>query len=203
MRRVGVIVDGDSEYKALPQLFRRIPDINCQVIGTLLAPIPPTATPGVIARSCKSGIEILTRKQANDIVVLIDREDDMDCPGERALAIGSRLTVPANIRGYVVLKDRMFENWLVADLNALKAFPARYKITPAVERKVVQGKADSVDALRFMKDVTNPSYAKTRDSKKILEAADPMSMAENSRSFRRLLRILGSAAYKHQTLRPA
>lgn len=203
MRRVGVIVDGDSEYHALPKLLRRIPDTECQLVSTLLAPIPPTATPGVIANSCRSRIEILARQQVSDIIVLLDREDDPDCPGSRALAIGSKLTIPASCRGYVVIKDRMFENWLIADLNALKLFPKRYNITPAVERKVIGDRADSVNALALMKAVTKPSYDKVPDSKKILSVADPMNMAANSRSFRHLLRVLGNTTYKDQSKRPS
>jgi hypothetical protein len=97
----------------------------------------------------------------------------------------------------------MFENWLIADLKALKSFPGRYDITPAAERRIVASGADSTDAMKFMKQVTKPSYEKTSDSQKILTVADPMSMATNSRSFRRLLRVLGSATYEDQSQRSA
>jgi Domain of unknown function (DUF4276) len=203
MSRVGIIVDGDSEYAALPLLIRKIPDSPQRVVATLLAPIPPKAGAAVIARACKSRIDILLAKRVAEVIVVLDREDREECSGQWALTIRDALDLPESCRGSVVLKDRMFENWLLADVAALRTFPVRYSVSDAVERRIVPNKADRCDALRLIKDITNPSYSKTSDSKKILSVADPLNVAANSRSFRRLMRVLRSESYRGQSKLPA
>jgi hypothetical protein len=140
-------------------------------------------------------------KEVTDIVVLLDREDRQECPGQLAGEILDNLEIPPGCFGFVVIKDRMFENWLVADVATLRKFPGRYALSAADERRIVPDGADKLDALRIMKGITSPSYAKVSDSRKIMEAADPMAVAANSRSFRRLLRVLGAPPYENQSRR--
>lgn len=202
MKKIGVIVDGQSEYRALPLLTSRLVLTQTQVISPLYAPIPPYAPVGVIAHACRSRIEQLARRGVREIIILLDREKRAECAGDLATAIGNALVVPVGCRGWVVVKDRMFENWLIADVTALKSSPQRFNISPAFEHKIIPGKADSCDALRMLKEVTSHSYLKVQDSKIILAAADPLRIAENSRSFRRLLRVIGHESYRDQSARP-
>ena len=60
-----------------------------------------------------------------------------------------------------------------------------------------------VDLYRLARfDFRHPhSYSKVRDSKIILAAADPLKIAENSRSFRRLMRIIGHELYRSQSVK--
>jgi hypothetical protein len=159
----------------------------------------PLAPAGVIARACRSPIEQLAQRRVTDIIVLLDRETRSDCPGVWASELVKVLDLPPQCNAWVVIKDKMFENWLVADLVALKASPRRYRLTPAFERMIAPGKADSCDALRIIKDITYPSYSKVGDSRTILAAADPLRMADNSRSFRRFLRVVGYSEYSAQS----
>jgi hypothetical protein len=103
----------------------------------------------------------------------------------------------------VVVKDRMFENWLVADIEALKALRGRFRISRSVERSIDPNKADQVDALRILKScVVRDSYSKVRDSQQILARAAVASMGRNSRSFRRFLHCVGDPTYAAQSKRP-
>lgn len=203
MRHIGLIVDGQSEYQSLPLLTAKIDAPDVQFLRTLYAPIQPYASAGVVARACRSPIEQLVQRGATDVVVAIDREARSDCPGVWAAEILNKLEIPSDCQGWVVIKDRTFESWLVADVEALKASPKRFNVSPAIERRVNSDKADSCDALRLLKEITRPSYSKVADSRVILTAADPLRIANNSRSFRRFMRISGHPNYALASRRPA
>jgi Domain of unknown function (DUF4276) len=200
---MGLIVDGESEYRALPALLRRVPEAQLQLVQTLRAPISPYANAAVIANSCRSAIQIICKLGIPNIIILLDREARDDCPGQWATEISAAISLPSGCRASVVIKDRMFENWLIADVTSLRTFPGRYTVTPAVERRIVPNKADSCNAMELMKALTQSRYEKVSDSKKILAAADPMRIADNSRSFRRMMRVMESQSYRTQSKNPA
>jgi hypothetical protein len=103
----------------------------------------------------------------------------------------------------VVIKNRMFENWLVADVEAVKIQRARFRLSTAAERSIVPNKADNVAALEVLKTAAvRTSYSKVPDSQRILERADIQRIAANSRSFRRLLRVVGHPGYAGQSRLP-
>lgn len=195
-------MDGQSEYQSLPLITAKIGAADVRFLRTLCAPIQPYASAGVIARACRSPIEQLAQRGATDVVVVLDRETRSDCPGNWATEILGKLEIPADCQGWVVIKDKTFENWLIADIDALKASPRRFDVSDSVERKIKPDKADSCNALRLLKNITRPSYSKVSDSKIILAAADPLKVAENSRSFRRFLRISGHPSYTLASRRP-
>jgi Domain of unknown function (DUF4276) len=203
VRRIGAIVDGQSEYRALPLITAKLEIAGAQFVKTLYAPIQPCAPAGVIARACQSPIQQLVQRRVTDIMILLDRETRSECPGTWASQIIDLLELPPGCRGWVIIKNRMFENWLIADLEALKASPRRYNLTTADERRIIPNKADSCDALRMLKNMTNSAYSKVDDSRIILTAADPLRIAANSRSFRRFLRVAGHSDYQTQSSKPA
>lgn len=202
MRRIGAIVDGMSEYKSLPLITAKLGVEGAQFIRTLYAPIQPYAPVGVIARACRSPIAQLVSLRATDIIILLDLESRQDCPGAWASQILNSLNLPPECRGSVVIKNRMFENWLVADVDALKSSPRRYAVSAGAEKRISPDRADSCDAFRLLKDITDSRYEKVTDSKIILGNADPLRIAANSRSFRRFLRVAGHPDYTNQSARP-
>lgn len=104
----------------------------------------------------------------------------------------------------VVMKARMFENWLVADVDALKKKSGRFKVTSAHESRIVPNKADSVDAVRILKNAAIKSpYHKINDAVSLMAVFDPYKGAANSRSLRRLLRLLECQHYLEQSKMPA
>ena len=106
---------------------------------------------------------------------------------------------------HVVVKNRKFENWLIADPGAFKKLRGRYEITSAFEGAVSPNKADGgTDATGLIKSISKDrSYDKLKDAVAIVSVADPGTMACNSRSFRRFLRLLGHPDYVAQSLRPS
>lgn len=97
----------------------------------------------------------------------------------------------------------MYENWLVSDVEALKCQPGRFAVSDADARRVVPNRADRIDAMTLLKRMCkDAAYEKVRDSERILTRADVMRMAENSRSFRRFLRVVGHPSYQRQSASP-
>ena len=109
----------------------------------------------------------------------------------------------------MVLKDRMFENWLVAATSALRSQPKRFRLSGTAASSIAPNNADQTDALGLLHTATRAArkgkkqtYSKIADSKRILARVDINEMAANSRSFRRFLRCLGHPAYHDQSRRP-
>lgn len=202
---VGLIVEGDAEFHALPLVLPSLRDATGHAIRRpIKATIHPTASPAAIARVCQPYIALLRSKGDDLIILMLDMETDPSCPGDRAAQVERAILSRSGIAVKAVLKNRMFENWLVSDLDAFAGQRARFRLSAAMRRAVEPNHADQIDALEWLKRAClGASYAKVEDAKRILGRADPLRMATNSRSFRRLLRVADHPAYARQSKRPA
>jgi hypothetical protein len=202
--RIGLAVDGQAEVASLPVAKRRLEELSGHtLLGPILVPMSGLVPPAAIAAECVSRTGILIAKRIDFFVVLLDRESNQSCCGKIASAIERELARAFDIRSAVVVKDRMFENWLIADLDALAASPGRFQISSALRRRVQPNKADGVVAAREIKAaVVKGSYDKVADAKRILDRADPLRMAQHSRSFRKLLRTIDVPPYRKQSKNP-
>ena len=203
--RIGIVVDGESELRALPLLYRELwRSSRNRVVGTALGGFDPQAPTGNIARWCAKQVRILeATRQAQRAIVLLDREDRRDPPCVIARAIEAAVedlscTIPAQ----VVVKDRQFENWLIADLAPFEGQPARFELTAGLRSQVEPDRADRANAGEWLRRACTGSYHKKDDSARILSLADPMAIARNSRSFRRFLRVIGHRSYTDQSRTP-
>lgn len=204
--RIGLIVDGQSEYRSLDLLLKRI-EIPNVLVGVLLSNIQPHAPTPQIAKAMVGQIRILAHRQANMVIALIDREERPTCPGQWASEIAqalSRSYASYGIRFGVVVKDTCYENWLISDTAVFRAMPRRFNMSSADIRRIAPNKADKVDAQAMLKGAAiSEAYSKVEDAVRIMALADPLRMAANSRSFRKLLRELQHPKYKDQSLLPA
>ena len=156
-----------------------------------------------IARAIVDGIEYLKANGVDRVVVLFDREHRRECAGELAERVRRQIQPLTDIPTSVVIKDRTFENWLVADIEALRTMPARFDVSAAVIRSVAPNKADQIDAYAILQSCARRrAYRKVQDARRILSHADISRMAANSRSFRRFLRCVGHPAYITQSNKP-
>jgi len=195
--KVGFIVDGVSEFAALPTILTKIVG-TCEhdfLTRVLFADLQPHAPFATMARECKSALSILEHRGADMIVVIMDREGRDECPPQLAAGLASALAGQTARQVAVVIKDRKYENWLVADLAALRAQDRRFTVTRADARKVEPNLADRADGLALIKRMVIGTYDKVEDSKRIVGRADALTMARNSRSFRRFLRVVGHPLY--------
>lgn len=194
--RIGLLVDGQAEYQGLRELRDRLCLPPHLIVQVLYCDLQPHSTPAQIAYVAAKRFRILEKDRVDTVVLLLDKEDRQDCTVELAEAIrreaASRLAllpVPAQV--HVVLKVSKLENWLVADPQALRELPGLFEDVDRIERQVAPGRADQVDALTLLRGCSRKRvYVKTDGAAAICRKLDPARAAANSRSFRKLLKVL-------------
>ena len=201
--RIGLVVDGVTEFASLPVLYDQVYDATGnRLLTPVRAKIPPYAPLPVIARSCAKEVVQLFGRGAERVVVLVDREQRPECCGNLAAGIRGGLAGLCGQAPAVVVKNRTFENWVVADVAAVRAGRNRFSVSNAME-SAVRGTADNVEALELLRRAAQgDAYEKVHDAKRILERAELARLASNSRSFRRFLRVLEHPDYLDQSARP-
>jgi hypothetical protein len=203
--RIAVLTEGVSEFSSLPQLYAKLQQgTGHTLLRPLKVSVSPDAPPKVIARACGSRLIMAAEWGAEKALLILDREQQQVCSGVLANQIENAVAaVYSGFATTVVIKDRAFENWLVADLNALALQPARFSVTNGMRRTVERDKADRCGARTLLdRAVVDGSYDKVGDSKRICQRMDIITAAANSRSFRHLLHVLGRAPYATQCRRP-
>lgn len=204
--KIGVVVEGRGEFKALPEIREQVHRITkASGFKVLFAAYDPHAQPGRIVRECESRIRQFHARGYNRVIVLVDRESRNVGCSQLAKDLEERFAkaqFPIPIS--VVVKDRRFENWLVADVDALKQMQGRFKITKGMRREIEPDRADRIDALRLLKKASqNGDFGKVDDARRIMQKADIGKMALNSRSFRCFLARLGHPHLANGSCQPA
>jgi len=191
--KIGLIVEGDSEYYALPHLLPKLRSPH--TIVRLRCPVQPLSPPALIAHvAATKSFPILLSKGVDRIVLVIDKETRPDCTIElvREIEREARDRLQEKVELQVVLKVTKLENWLVADPQALRELPGLFENVESIEKKVAPGRADGVDAHALLKTCSRKrSYEKKAGAVEICKKLDPERARENSRSFRKLLKTLG------------
>ena len=204
--RIGLIVDGQAEFRSLPTLIRRI-DTSHVLLDPLFADIQPFAPLAQVVGEVRSKLPILQNRRIDHLIVLLDRESRPDCPGFMAKEIAEGIVRACAARlpetsFSCVVKNSRFENWLISDLEALGRMNGRFMLSAAQRRAISPDRADNIDALAILKAAAlDKPYAKVRDAMRIMERAQPRNLARNSRSFRRFLRLVGDPDYAEQSKR--
>jgi hypothetical protein len=201
---VGTVVDGQAEALAYPALFRRVTIAGVSLMSPIYADMQPKATVPQIIKAASSKLKLAIDRGAHKVILLIDHEDRDGC----CCTFAQSLTVGLKKFGFsnaiAVVKNRRFENWLVADIEALEKMPARFELTQAFINAVQPNRVDNVkDAERLLDGICiRVAYNKREDPPKILARASESKIARNSRSFRRFLRVAGHPAYSNQSKMP-
>lgn len=204
--RIATISEGQTEYACLPPLYAQIKASTGHILlNPTYARIPPDAPAQRVAKECVRALRVAAIQRPDLIVILLDREQVADSAGVIAQKIEKAIsdidTFSFSVR--VVIKDRMFENWLIADLGALDAQPRRFSVSDSMRRQVQPNKADRVEALDFLKRASqNRQYDKVNDGKRTAAHVNVERAASHSRSFRHFLHVLEHPMYSTQCRRP-
>lgn len=200
---VGLVVEGETEFDALPLLHREhlvagcppLRAVNLRGVGSHLDPIgvAKMVAPKVIAHVAAGRTRV---------IVCIDREQRDLCAGAFAQAVGRELA--AELRRlrcsssdvHVVIADRTFEAWLLADARGLNA-RGHLKSAPRFHcfegQMGKQGKKGVVELTQLL----GRPYDKTSDGKSLFREVDFATARKygpghhGSRSLDKLLRTLG------------
>lgn len=205
--RIATISEGQTEFACLPLLFPQVKNATGDILlNPLYAQIPPKEPVHRIVRECVKALRVASVSKPDLVLILIDREDANSSAGSIGAEIerGIKAEHSYAFAVRVVVKDRMFENWLIADVDALAAQPKRFEVTEALRRRVQPNKADRVAALELMKKAArNGQYDKVADGKRTAAHLDLLRAGQHSRSLRHFLHVLGHPAYQEQCARPS
>lgn len=202
--KIGIVVDGREESQALKNLTQRISTPDRQILNPRYADMQPKASPAQIVRAATKQVDELIKEDVERVLVLMDREDNEKCATE----IKDELEKTFEEFGYeqvkVVIKNRKFEIWLIADLKALEKMPKRFKLTKNFRNSVEPNKADNVDDAEALLNriAIKTNYHKRKDAAAITQHQKELNIGLNSRSFRRFLRLLDHPEYSDQSKRP-
>lgn len=200
---VGLVVEGDAEFAALPLLHRKkllrgCPPIRAVNLGGVGSDRKPV---GIATRVAPKVIQLHLAGCAR-IVVCFDREQRAECAPGLAQAVARELRAKLAAQGksipdvHVVIADRAFEAWLLADAAGLHARGAlRHRPTfHSFEGQLgAQEKKGVVELSRLL----GREYSKTQDGPALFERLSfPEARAHRnggrgSRSLDKLLRTLG------------
>lgn len=196
---VGIVCDGDAEVEVLTELLRRFNGHGVEFGRVVYADMQPKAPVGQIVRAASLKLPILRARGSDAIVVVLDREDGVECPGVRAAEISAAFRAAGHLDVRVVIKDRKLENWLIASAEAVSTLVG-FEIPEGVIRRIERAGADSItDAERELRGCARRDYSKRRDAVRMAQVATAHSLESRSRSFRRLLRVSGDARFAHQS----
>ena len=200
-------MDGQAEYRSLNELFRKGLSPQHALLAPIYADIQPYAPLSQIVGTIKKRLPILRARHVGMVLVLLDRENRAVCPGDWAHQIESALGEHCGSAGCgaarVVVKEASFENWLIADTSVFQRLPKRFYLNPNLIDSISENRADKVNAQSILKHAAlGRAYDKVDDSIRIMRLTDPQLMARNSRSFRRLLRVVGNPMYRDQSINP-
>lgn len=201
-----ILVEGEEEVNAMNEIVK---NAGFKFKVDILK-VHPKENPKKIVIYAKKKIEIILQNNFKKIVILLDLED-RECAVEEArklekafieMSIMKEIYKKYNFHPEenlkVVIKVRKFENWLIADSKSLSNLKG-FTITRSFENKAKYAD-NQEDAESLLKSIG--TYRKGKEDLAIAKKADPLKIAQHSRSFRRFLRELGHLSYLNQSKKP-
>jgi hypothetical protein len=201
---IGLIVEGDAEFEAFPLLHKKKLVAGCP-------PLKPINLGGVGAERKPEGIakllapKVIQHQAAGrtKVVICIDREHRTLCASGFATAVTEALRTELQRRGkpstdvHVVIANRAFEAWLLADAKGLHQRKV-FKRTPNFHSFEGQlGERQLKGAVELTTLLGRP-YSKTKDGPDLFTKLDFITArthangASGSKSLDKFLRTLGA-----------
>lgn len=203
---VGLIVEGDSEFEALPRLHRKKLVAGCPPLKpTNLGGVGSHLTPTAVGRMIAPKVTAHKAAGRTKVVVCIDREQRPICAPQFAREVLAAITAELSSRQkdaadvHVVIADRAFECWILAGAKELHA-AGKFRTAPvhhSFEGALGEGNEKGV---RELTRLLGRPYEKTRDGPILFEALDFGAArahgggGHGSKSLDKFLRTLGCAS---------
>jgi hypothetical protein len=173
---VGLIVEGETEFHALP-LLRSIFKGHCPPLKPInLGGVGATLTAEGVAKRLLGKVKIHLASGYRHVVICIDREQREVCAGQFAQAIyASLVSLLQNSMGSaaidVVVADRTFEAWLLAGAEGLWA---RREFKMGLKKHCFEGElgAQSKKGVVELDTLLGRYYEKTRDGPRLFARLD-------------------------------
>ena len=187
--KIGIIADGQAEAQALGFLVERVKCGSASLIKPLYADMQPYAPLPQVVQAALGRLDFLTRRGADKCIILLDRENNQDCPGDYSTKLEMEFKKVGFQNVTVVMKDRTFENWLIADPRTLaKGGGKKISISDRIVERIEKVGADRINAIGVLDGVFKDGYHKRIDAIELCKKIDPDMVGRNSRSFRKLIK---------------
>ncbi len=200
---VGLIVEGDTEYASLPRLHTKRLVPNCPPLHAInLGGLGQTLSAIGIARRIAPKVIAHVQAGRSSVVVCFDRENRQECAPGLATEVSSALADELVRRGKhgvavcVVVVDRAFEAWILADAAGLVS-RGHFVRAPTFRCFEGQSGSQSKKGTIEISRLLDRDYDKTRDGPRLFERLDFTSArqhgagARGSKSLDKFLRCLG------------
>lgn len=200
---VGLVVEGDAEYFALPRLHKDGLIPNCPPLrATNLGGVGSHLSPLGIARMAAGSVHAHKAAGRSKVILCIDLEQRPACAGAFATSVSKALSQELVARKcptddtHVVIANRSFEAWLLADARGLfdrgmlRKAPRFHRFEGSLGSKETKGKDDLTHLLErpYSETSDGPHLFASLDFK---EARLWTGSGRGSRSLDKFLRILG------------
>jgi len=193
----GLIVEGDTEFSALPRLYTKkliancppLKAINLNGVGSHLEPS------GIAARLLPKVIEHQQR-ELKPIIACLDREQREMTASQLAKQVFESLNSKLEAKGrssngvVIAIADRAFEAWILADAHGLyvrKRFKQKPKFASFEGKLGAQQRKGAAELTSLL----GREYSKTIDGPALFEALHFPTARSNSPSLESLLTALG------------
>jgi hypothetical protein len=130
--KIGIIVDGQAEYRSLARIFSSI-RTRAKLLNPLYADLQPKAGTSKLVRAALPAVRVLAKKGAQRILIVLDHDHRADCPPGWRAKLEAAFGRPCKGVGVtdvkVVLKVQMYENWLISDPGAIRSMSQRFNLS--------------------------------------------------------------------------
>lgn len=167
--KLGLIVEGHGEVKALPTLIRRFAEglLPSQHIDI---PQPLRVSRGKLAKEqeLKRAVELMARKVGTSQPILVVLDADGDCPAELGPKLLTWATAQRSDRAIsVIVAKEEFEAWFLASAESLRGkrgLPDSFSIDDAPEAiKHAKARLDRAMPSGYSETVDQPAFAAVFD----------------------------------------
>jgi hypothetical protein len=203
LETVGLVVEGDTEFYALPQLYRQALIPNCPPLKVKnLQGVGSDKDPAAVAKLVAGKVIAHRMAGIRKVVVCIDREQRPSGAGEFAGAVSAALAAKLAAKGHrpedvtVVVSDRAFEAWLLADARNLHAQRLLKKVPAFMCFEGQLGAAQKKGCVE-LSDLLGEPYVKTKHGPALFAKLNVQAARNHgpglpgSKSFDNFLRSLG------------
>ncbi len=195
---VGFVVEGHGEYNCYPSLFCRSVGVN----GILVPRINAGGCGSVVKRLSEQLTDLFLTESPINVIVTVDLQDILDqnlantCVELLEIldfqiddwlkkARSDKRLHPLPERVICIVQIRMFESWLISDINGLKsAGLLGVDVQPIDDAEAVD------NPMIWLKNnlVIDGNIKSPRVAKQITSAIDPNNMRKHSKSFDKFFR---------------
>jgi hypothetical protein len=186
------IVEGDGEVAAVPVLLRRFRDLAQAHPLEVNAPIKRHRDEFFEEAKVQKAVRLAKKYECDAILLLVDGDNDGDCPATRAPQIlGWAQAEAAGTPCAVVMAYREYEAWFLASIESLRGHRG---IRQDAESHPLPEQPKGAKAKLEERMEAGKSYHETADQPALTGLFDMQPAYKKYRSFQHMVKVFGELA---------